>query len=194
MKLSLICVALAVALSAAACGPRQPAYRDINTNQPAPSVNQTPDGTMATPPSGNNNAPPAPTGQAAPMGAAQLPAFRMPAFMDAAKGSPKDLPNYPGAAIVSIQYGPREDTDTFSVAMQTGDSMDKIAAFYDKVVKSNGWDVTQRQIDPEYSEWRMKKGVNDEAQVTVRKPPQGKTLVIAAARTAKPAPPQTPKP
>jgi hypothetical protein len=177
-------------MSAAACGPRQPAYRDVNTNQSALSAN--PEGSAATPPPGNHNVSPAPTASAPPA-AAQPPAFRMPAFMDAAKGAPKDLPNYPGAAIVNIQYGPQADTDTFSIAMQTGDSMDKIAAYYDKVAKSSGWDVTQRQIDPEYSEWMMKKNASDEAKVRVEKAKQGNMFVIVAARTAKPTPP-SPKP
>jgi hypothetical protein len=108
------------------------------------------------------------------------------------------LPNYPGAAIVNIQYGPQQDAEIFSVAMQTGDSMDKIAAFYDKTIKSNGWDVTQRQVDPEYSEWMMKKNTSDEAKVVVQKPKQGTLprhmFMIVVARTAKSAQPQQPKP
>jgi hypothetical protein len=194
MKLWISCLALALGLSAAACGPRHPAYRDINTNQSAPAVNQAPDSSTLAPPANNNASPAIPAGPAA----AQPAAIKMPAFMDAAKGSPKDLPNYPGAAIVNIQYGPQQDTEIFSVAMQTGDPMDKIAAFYDKIVKSNGWDVTQRQVDPEYAEWTMKKNTSDEAKVVVQKPKQGprqgNMYMIVAARTAKSAQPQPAKP
>jgi hypothetical protein len=192
MKYWMIYLALVACLSVAACGPRQPAYKDVNTNQPAPSVNP---GTIATPPANTNASPQ--VGETAPM-AVPPAAIKMPAFMDTAKGAPKDLPNYPGAAIVNIQYGPQQDTDIFSVAMQTGDAMDKIAAYYDKIIKSNGWDVTQRQVDPEYAEWMMNKNASDEAKVVVQKPKQGSRpgnmFMIVVARTAKSAQPQPPKP
>ena len=192
MKVWMICFALVAALGAAACA-RGPAYKDINTNQSSPA-NQAPAPTAVPPPPANLNSAAAPAGQVPPPEAAQTPAFRMPAFMDAAKGAPKDLPNYPGGAILNIQYGPQADVDTFSIALQTTDSMDKIAAFYDKAVKSNGWDVSQRQIDPEYSEWLLKKNANDEAKVTVQRAKQGNMLVIVVARTAKQAQPPPPKP
>lgn len=191
MKVWMICFALAACLTAAACA-RGPAYKDINTNQSSP-VNQAPNATAVPPPPANVNGAATPAGQSPPPEAAQTPQFRMPAFMDATKGAPKDLPNYPGSAILNIQYGPQADVDTFSVALQTTDSMDKIAAFYDKAIKSNGWDVSQRQIDPEYSEWILKKNADDDAKVTVQRAKQGNMFVIVAARTAKQAPPK-PKP
>jgi hypothetical protein len=186
MKGWMICFALAACLSAAACGPRGPAYKDVNVNQSA--ANQAAGNPAGGSPPGNANAAALPSAPVPPQ------AFKMPAFMDAATGAPKDLPNYPGSRVLNIQYGPQNDTDTFSVLLQTGDSMEKIAAFYDKAAKSNGWDVTQRQVDPEYSEWRLRKNASDEAQVTVRKPPQGNMLAIAVARTAKQAQPPQPKP
>lgn len=194
MKYWMICLALVACLSVAACGPRQPAYKDVNTNQPAPSANPG----MIAPPPANANVSPAPTGESAQAAAAQPATIKMPAFMDTAKGAPKDLPNYPGAAIVNVQFGPQQDAEIFSIAMQTGDSMDKIAAYYDKIIKSNGWDVTQRQVDPEYAEWMMKKNASDEAKIVVQKPKQGNRptnmFMIVAARTAKSAQPQPPKP
>ena len=193
MKVLIICFALAVSLCAAACGPRRPAYEAINTNQAAPA-NQTPDATAGAASPVNANAPAAPAGQTTPVETAPAPAFRMPAFMDTAKGAPKDLPSYPGGTILNVQYGPQADTDTFSIAIQTNDPMDKITAFYDKAIKSNGWDVSQRQVDPEYSEWLLKKNANDEAKVTVQKARQGNLFVIVAARTAKQAQPPQPKP
>lgn len=122
----------------------------------------------------------------------------MPAFMDAAKGYPTDLPNYPRGARMNLQYGPSQDTEMYSIAMKTQDPMDKITAFYDQVVKSNGWTVTNRQVDPEYSEWVLKKKGDNEAKVTVQKDKQtNNTFIIVAARTAKPSqtpPPAKPKP
>ena len=113
--------------------------------------------------------------------------------MDIAKGYPKDLPNYPQASRLNLQYGPYENTDTFSIALQTSDPMDKIAAFYDQVVKSNGWTVSNRLVDPEYSEWVLTKKEDNDAKVTVQKDKQtNKSFIIVVARTAKL--PQKPQP
>jgi hypothetical protein len=193
MKVQNMVFVVAAGLSVAACGPHQPAYKDINTNQPAPSANQNSDGSVGKPLPENANGASPTAGQIPPTSPAQPPAFRMPAFMDATKGYPKDLPNYPQAATVNVQYGPREETDVFSIAMQTRDPMDKITAFYDKMIKANGWTVANRLVDPEYSEWVLKKGEIDEAKVTVQKDKQSsKNFFIAVARTARQ--PQKPQP
>jgi hypothetical protein len=180
MKLKII-VLIVVAGLGIACG-HHPAYQDINTNQPAKAEPQS---------SGAPGAPEASAGAPAGQAAAptQAPAFRAPAFMDKAKGYPKDLPIYPAATIINVQYGPRENIDVYSVAMQTHDPMDKITAFYDKLVKSNGWTVANRTIDPEYSEWMLKKADDDEAKITVQKDQKAPRFIIVAARTSKPSPP-----
>ena len=188
MKVQVFALIVAAGLGAAACGRHAPAYKDINTNQPAVTAPQSPATTNESAP-----APSATAGQASPTAPSSSPAFRMPAFMDVAKGYPKDLPNYPRAARINLQYGPYENTDTFSIAMLTGDPMDKIAAFYDQVVKSNGWTVSNRQVDSEYSEWVLKKKEDNDAKVTVQKDKQtSKSFIIVVARTAKQ--PQKPQP
>ena len=178
MKVQLIVLVLAAGLSVAACRP-QPAYKDINTNQPA----------KAEPPPAPAGAPetaPSPTaGQAAPTAPAPTQPFKPPAFMDTANGYPKDLPNYPEARVLNVQFGPQAATDMFSVAMQTHDPMDKITAFYDKVVKGNGWTVKNRVVDPEYSEWLLQKEGDNEAKVTVQKDKKTSWFVIVAARIGK---------
>ena len=189
MKVRLI-VLLVAGLVTAACGARGPAYKDINTNQQAPPAHPSTEAPAGQGLPNNANAASAASGQASP----QARAFHMPAFMDPVKGYPKDLPNYPAARMVNVQYGPVETADTFSVALQTIDAMDKISAFYDKMIKSNGWTVTSRVVDPEYSEWIMKKAADDEAKVTVRKDQQSGHFYIVAARTSKQSQPAPAKP
>ena len=36
------------------------------------------------------------------------------------------------------------------MVLETGDAMDKIVAFYDKAIKSNGWTVSDKLNDPEH--------------------------------------------
>jgi hypothetical protein len=190
MKVQVFALVVATGLSAAACGRHVPAYKDVNTNQPTQAAPQS----SATP---NEPAPaqPATTGQTSQPATTPPQALRIPAFMDVAKGYPKDLPNYPQAARINLQYGPYGDIDTFSIAMQTRDTMDQIAAFYDQVIKSNGWTVANRQIDPEYSEWVLKKKEDNEAKVTVQKDKQtNKSFIIVVARTAKHPQPAPSKP
>ena len=74
------------------------------------------------------------------------------------------------------------------MVQSTHDPMDRIADFFDKAIKSNGWEITTRSRDPEYSEWKMKKGDRDRGGVTVKKDPtRGGAMVIQIARTANPA-------
>jgi hypothetical protein len=107
----------------------------------------------------------------------------MPPFLDQVTGQIKDLPSYPLANRVNMQYGPIQGQDTLSMVLETGDAMDKIVAFYDKAIKSNGWTVSDKLKDVELSSWTLKKGNDNEAKIEVRKSPQGNTMYIAIART-----------
>jgi hypothetical protein len=164
------------------CGRSKPAYSDINTNQAGRSENQN---------GGQQAAAPADAGggQGKPSDAQPQPAppqpdkFRIPAFMDQATGEIKDLPNYPRAVRRNIQYGPNQGLDTMSLLLETGDGMDKIAEFYEKAIKSNGWTVSDKVRDPEISQWTLKKGKDDEAKIEVKKDPRSKSMYIAVART-----------
>ena len=111
----------------------------------------------------------------------------MPAFFDAQTGEVKDLPSYPNAQRTNIQYGPMEDgAEMASLVLVAAGSMDSVAAFYDKAIKSNGWEVTVRNRDPEFSEWRLKKGAKDEGRVIVKRDPAKGGLTIQIVRTSKP--------
>ena len=106
--------------------------------------------------------------------------------MDTRRTEVKDLPNYPGAHSVNIQYGPMGEIDMFTTTLMSRDSTDKIAAFYDKVIKTNGWTVTNRIVDPEYCEWALKKNDSDEAKITVTKSTMPNVFAIVIGRTGKP--------
>jgi len=111
----------------------------------------------------------------------------MPAFFDAQTGEVKDLPSYPKSQRLNIQYGPvAGEGEMASLVLAASGSMDNVAAFYDKAIKSNGWEVTTRNRDPEFSEWNLKKGDKDEGRVSVRWDPAKGSLTIQIVRTSKP--------
>ena len=187
MKLVCAFLVFVTSIGVTACGPRKPAYSDINTNQAGRSQNQ------------NNNEQPsvlanAPGSESQPAGGqaqSQPEKFRVPPFLDQVTGQIKDLPSYPQANRVNMQYGPMQGQDTLSMVLETGDSMDKIVAFYEKAIKSNGWTVSDKLKDAELSNWTLKKGNDSEAKIEVRKNPQTNTMYIAIARTqAQPQPKQ----
>jgi hypothetical protein len=183
-SMKLVCFALAAAMcvGAIACGPRKPAYSDVNPNQTARNGNQNSGGQPTAPVeagSADGSLPSSAPPPSAP--------FRMPEFLDQATGAIKDLPSYPNAVRQNIQYGPVQDQDkikdTIALLLATSDDMDKVADFYDKAVKSNGWTVSDKLRDQELSQWVLKKGNDNEAKVEIRKDPKSKAMFIALART-----------
>jgi hypothetical protein len=170
-------------LTILSCGGRGPAYRNINTSREVKEANNnSADQTTAEagksepgalPPAAQTDQPAAPASQP----------FKPPKFM--ANGQAKDLPNYPQAITKSIQFGPVQGTDTLSLVLETRDSMDKIAAFYDKAIKSNGWTVDSRVVDSEFAEWNLKKTFDNEGKIQVKKDPRTNAMNIVIARTEK---------
>lgn len=190
MKLVCSFLVFAMSIGVIACGPRKPAYSDINTNKPGANQNQ------------NNNEQPsilanAPGSESQPAGGQAQPQsgqpekFRMPPFLDTVSGQIKDLPSYPLSNRVNLQYGPLQGKDTATLMLETGDTMDNIVAFYDKAIKSNGWTVVDKIKDQELSNWTLKKGNGNEARIEVRKNPQSNSRYIAIARTQDQEQPQT---
>lgn len=120
-------------------------------------------------------------------GAAQTPPvpFKSPTFLDQATGGIVDLPTYPNARRLNVQLGPIQGLNTMSLAYGTNDSMEKISAFYEKVIKQNKWTVNDKTLDSELSEWNLKKGEDNIAKVQVKKDEQTKGFVIVIVRTEK---------
>jgi hypothetical protein len=63
--------------------------------------------------------------------------------------------------------------------------MDKIAAFFERVIKSNKWVVSNKLIDPDVSEWVLKKGEDDNAKVSVNKDSKTGHMTIFMVRSEK---------
>ena len=58
------------------------------------------------------------------------------------QGFPSDFPVYPGAKVASSFTANTDGKDGMSVVWETGDSADKVSAFYKTSLVSNGWKVT----------------------------------------------------
>jgi hypothetical protein len=63
--------------------------------------------------------------------------------------------------------------------------MDKIAAFFERVIKSNKWVVSNKLIDPDVSEWVLKKGEDDNAKVSVNRDSKTGQITILIVRSEK---------
>ena len=180
----IVCI---LSIGSISCGNR-PAYSNINTSREVREAKQN-DGQPAgesTSGAGQTNTPAQPAEAQSQQPSEPQPQpqqFKPPKFM--ANGEAKDLPNYPQAIMKSIQFGPMQGTDTMSLVLETRDSMDKIAAFYDKAIKSNGWTVDSRTFDPEFAEWNLRKPFDNEGKVQVKRDPRTKAMNIVIARTEK---------
>jgi hypothetical protein len=161
-------LAMAVIVTSNGCR-HKPAYSDIDANKSSSTYNQNSAdkaGTTAAP-AAAELPPTAPSQPAGSPPAAQ--SFKAPAFMDQATGAIKDLPNYPRSTKAGVQIGPNKGLNVMTLVLQTNDSMDLIAAFYQKVIKDNQWTVVDKLIDPDMSEWILKKGEENSARIQVRK-------------------------
>jgi len=72
-----------------------------------------------------------------------------------------------------------------SVGFTTTDAMDKITAFFERVIKENKWIVADKIIDPEFSEWTLKKGEDNDAKVQVKKDQKTGAMGIVIVRSEK---------
>ena len=182
----LLCLSLAVlVIAASAACSHKPPYSETDANRASGNQNQNQNQNSAG--QANASAPsavePAPT-QPIP-GPPPAPAVKRPSFMDQAKGDIRDLPSYPRAYRVNIQVGPIQGVNTMLLTLKTTDPMDKITAFYERVIKDNKWTVIDRIIDPEFSEWSLKKGEDSSAKVEVKKDQQTRAMNIMIVRGEK---------
>jgi hypothetical protein len=183
-----VCLMATIITVATGCS-HKPAYSELDANRGSVNRNQSPsNASQATTPSPSSQpsstepAAPSPESSAAPPTTAPP---KRPSFFDEAKGSVRDLPDYPGAQRVSVQIGPLQGINTMSLGLRTKDSMDKITAFYEQVIKANKWTVVDKLIDPELSEWSLKKGEDNSAKVQVKKDLKTSTMTIVIVRGEK---------
>ncbi|HSE97415.1 MAG TPA: hypothetical protein VLD57_04030, partial [Blastocatellia bacterium] len=97
---------------------------------------------------------------------------------------------YPGASRLSVQYGPLQDTQSAMLVLQTKDPFEKIAAFYDRAIKTGGWKVVSDQRDKDVMKLEMQKGERDEGLVRVFKDENTKLMMISISRIEKNAQPK----
>jgi hypothetical protein len=184
VRLMWLFLALAAVVTSNGCG-HKPGYSDIDANRTSSTQNRNGEGKAGPTPA--SAAPELPTtGESQPAGSPpSAQRFKTPAFMDQATGAIKDLPNYPRSTRANIQIGPNQGLNVMTLVLQTSDSMDLIAAFYQKAIKDNHWTVVESTIDPELSEWTLKKGEQDSAKIQVKKDPGTSKKNIAIVRGEK---------
>jgi hypothetical protein len=112
--------------------------------------------------------------------------YKIPAFIDTVKGGITDLPAYKGARIYNMQYGPIQGADSAMIIYMTGDPMEKVAAFYNGIVKSHGWKVISTITEPETVDMKFVKGSRDEAIVRIKKNTEQRVTEILLSRVQKP--------
>jgi hypothetical protein len=188
MKFLLMLITLLAVALVCACE-RQP---QENRNQGMEAVNRN-TSTLADAPTPPPDAPAAAGNEEAPPVGLQPPAtnsappsaMNPPSFWNPTTGEIKDLPSYPGGSRMNVQYGPLNGMDTGFIMLTTMDSMEKIAAYYDKAIKAQGWTVANKMADQEMYKVQLKKDANNEAIVQVEKQPQTKQLRIVLTRLQK---------
>ena len=184
-----VCLIMIVITLLSGCA-HKPAYSEMNTNRGTAKENQSQAnanrGASLSPSSQPSATEPAAASSAATGSTATNSQLaKRPSFLDEARGGIKDLPSYPHASRLNMQMGPNGGLNTLALALQTKDSMDKIAAFYEEVIKTYKWTVVDKLIDPEMSEWNLKKGEDNGAKVQVRKDPASRAMTIVIVRAEK---------
>ena len=175
-RLQWVLLAALIAVSGA-CG-HKPSYSDVDTNKNLRAQNQNSGGQASAPQPAPAEPPAAPS---QPVPAPPQPKFQSPSFLDP-RGQIKDFPFYPGAQRLNVQIGPVQGVNTASFVLASSDSMDKIAAFFDQAIKKNHWTVVDKVIDPDVSEWTLKKDEGDGLRVQVKKDSQLGRMKISIIR------------
>ncbi|MEW6128240.1 MAG: hypothetical protein AB1757_14465 [Acidobacteriota bacterium] len=187
MKCVTIILIFCCAVAIQGCN-RKPAYSDIKTDEPKRAAETKAENSETVAPNSNTATDPvAKLDQQLPNSNTATPATPSktvrPSFLDTSKGEIIDLPRYPNAAMTNIQYGPKEDLLIAFMVFQAYDTVDKVAAFYDKSIKSKGWTVVSRTNDAAFYEWNLKKGESDTGAVKVMFDESNKTVLISLTRT-----------
>ncbi len=113
--------------------------------------------------------------------------MQLPSFFVSGQSEIKDLPKYKKSTIINVQYGPVNGVSSAMLIFESRDSVEKINEFYEKSIKSNGWEVITNIKDPDNFEYTLSKGARDEALIRIKKDPQSGHSVILLSRSEKPA-------
>ena len=187
MKYFLLVVLCAGSISIAGCGGEKPSD-GTPPNQPLTKAdlmnnNQSSNSSVNPVTQLEQEAKAAGSGQNANAGETKM---KLPSFIDPAKGIITDLPPYPGARRFNMQYGPLQGVDTAMIIYMTPDPMEKVATYYEGVVKSHAWKVSSNLKEPEGIDMKLTKGGRDEAILRIKKNTEQKVTEILISRTQKP--------
>jgi hypothetical protein len=179
-------VLVATLLAAFGCS-HKPAYSEIDATKSTENRNQavTPNNSNASTDAQQSSAAAPPGNQNSQASPPRATTSKLPSFMDPKTGAVVDLPSYPRAQRVSVQYGPMQGVDTFSAFLKTPDPMNKVAEFYERIIKENKWTVVDKVRDPEFSEWTLTKGSDNSAKVQIKKDQLSASLDIIIVRGEK---------
>lgn len=179
VRLLFFSLALTFIVACVGCS-HKPAYSDLDANRTSRNQNAETQAASSQPPA-VAEPPPDSASQASP---SQTETVKPPAFMTAA-GTIKDVPSYPRAVRVNVQFGPVQQATVMTLVLHTRDSMEKVQAFYTQAIKENKWTVTDKLLDPELSQWTLNKDERNNAKVEVRKDLKTGSLEIAIVRAEK---------
>ena len=112
--------------------------------------------------------------------------MKIPSFLDMSTGGITDLPAYPNSRRYNIQYGPMQGADSAMVIYMTPDPMEKVATFYEGVVKRHAWKVVSNVKEPESIDMKLTKGGRDEAILRFKKNLDQRVTEILISRIQKP--------
>jgi len=89
---------------------------------------------------------------------------------------------FPHARLRSIRYGHIAGVTQVALQGFTKAPFEKVTAFYDLVVKENGWKIEDNGREANSYTWQLTRGQDDRASIRVDKDPLGR-VVISLART-----------
>ena len=105
-----------------------------------------------------------------------------PAYLDPKTGRIKDLPLYPHAKVMGLQYGPIGGVSQVTLQAMIREPFEKVTAFYDKAVKDNGWTIDDNSRGVNSYTWQLSRGATDRAAIRIDKNEIGR-VSISLART-----------
>jgi hypothetical protein len=165
----------------AAAPQARPSIQQENPLAPAPdsSLAPAPDSSIApNPDSGTASAPESTPSPDASVSASST----APSYLDQKTGQIKNLPLYPGASARGLQYGPINGTSQVTVQARTRAPFEKVTAFYDRVVKENGWIIDDNSREQNSYVWQLRRSEGDRAAIRVDRDQLGR-VTIGLART-----------
>jgi len=169
---------LVLALSAALGGCRHtPSYNDIKVDSHGSTANSN----AARPEPSFEPANPIGIPGAAPSPEASANPTATPNFLDPKTGRIRDLPLYPGAKPMGVQYGPIGGITQITLQAVTRAPFENVTAFYDKVVKDNGWTIDDNSRDTNSYTWQLSRGRSEHGAIRVDR--EQDRVNISLART-----------